>query len=76
MPSHSSDSSLSDMRIIRSHCASHSHRHDSLSAHRCSGAVLPVEPGGMSTASATRQRTASWQGAESEPKGPTVLPSR
>ena len=64
------------MRIIRSHCASHSHRQLSLSAHRWSGTWLPDEPGGMSTASATRQSTASWHGEESEPKGPTVEPSR
>ena len=37
---------------------------------------LPDEPGGMSTASATRQSTASWHCDESEPKGPTVEPSR
>ena len=39
-------------------------------------AVVVVLPGGISTASATRQSTASGHCALSEPKGPTVLPSR
>ena len=58
------------------HCAIHSQRHDSLSAHKCNGVEFPVEPGGIRTASATLHSTASWHGAEREPKGPTVEPSR